>query len=59
MWALFGGLILTSKWPKNVLYVTLKYTLVNKIVLKNASLVKYRPLKVFTCFISDKIAVKT
>jgi hypothetical protein len=54
MWALFGVLILSSKWPKNVLYVTLKFTLFNEIVLKTASLIKYRPLKVFTCFINDK-----
>jgi hypothetical protein len=37
----------------------LNYTLFHKIIKQNDSLGKYLPLKVFTCSISDKMAVKT
>jgi hypothetical protein len=42
-----------------VLFGILKYTFFRQIVKQNDSLGKYLPLKVFTCFISVKIAVKS
>ncbi len=60
MWTLFGDFKITKNCIAYSCHISyFKYTLFNKNVKQNASFGKYLPYKVFTCFISDKITVKT